>query len=120
MSEQIKEKGSLQDNWTESSQDSLALIVLEIEKIPQEHRSNLLQIIRLFRESVTIKTPVVNATSKAIDELTNLDPIAKAARQQALSQLLETWAEKGDEKEHKETWAILSEALGVNNSSISS
>jgi hypothetical protein len=80
MLEQIKEKQSSQDNWTELSQDSLASIVLEIEKIPQEHWSNLLQIIRLFRESVTLKTPVVDAASKAVDELTHLDPIMKAAR----------------------------------------
>ncbi len=47
-----------------------------------------------------------------ISQLTNLDPVVKAARQQALSQLLETWASKGDEQEQKETWAILSQALG--------
>ena len=119
MPEQIKEKKFFQNNWIEPSQDSLASIVLEIEKIPQEHWSNLLQIIRLFGESVTIKTPAVNAASKVINELTNLDPIVKAARQQALLQLLETWAEKGDEEEQKETWAILNQALGVNDSGIS-
>lgn len=35
MLEQIKEKESLQNNSIEPSQDSLASIVLEIEKIPQ-------------------------------------------------------------------------------------
>ncbi|BAZ17084.1 hypothetical protein NIES4071_89620 [Calothrix sp. NIES-4071] len=119
MAEQVKEKELLQSNWTEPSQDSLASIVLEIEKIPQEHWSNLLQIIRLFRESVINKTPSANTTSEVISQLTNLDPVVKAARQQALSQLLETWASKGDEQEQKETWAILSQALGVNDNSIS-
>lgn len=84
MLEQIKEKESLQNNSIEPSQDSLASIVLEIEKIPQEHWSNLLQIIRLYGESVKIKTPPVDAASKVIDELTNLDPIVKAARQQVV------------------------------------
>ncbi len=57
MLEQVKQKELLRNNWTEPSQNSLASIVLEIEKIPQEHWSNLLQIIRLFRESVINKTP---------------------------------------------------------------
>ncbi|NJL11138.1 MAG: hypothetical protein HC908_15945 [Calothrix sp. SM1_7_51] len=80
MPEQIKEKQLSQNNWTEPSQGSLASIILEIEKIPQEHWSNLLQLIRLFGKSVINEKPPVNATSKLISELTNLYPTVKAAR----------------------------------------
>lgn len=101
-----------------SPQDSLARIVLEIEKMPQEYWSNLLQIIRLYRESVTMKTTTVDAWSKAIDDLKNPDPVVKAARQKALSELLRSWREEGDEQEQKETWEILSKAFNEGGVSI--
>jgi hypothetical protein len=109
MSEQILE--------SHFSQDSLAGIVLEVEKIPKEYWSNLLYIIRLYRESVTVATPL-DAWSKAMDELKKPDPVLETARQEALSELLRSWREEGDEQDQKETWEILKLALDQDGVSI--
>ncbi|MEG4320019.1 MULTISPECIES: hypothetical protein [unclassified Microcoleus] len=86
-------------------------LVLEIDKIPQEYWPNLLEIIRLFRESVMIKAEPVDAWEKIKHDLKNPDPVVEAARQKALSEMLRSWDEEGDEEEQKETWEILSKAL---------
>ncbi|MBD2774123.1 hypothetical protein [Iningainema tapete] len=103
MSEPVQESNS--------PQESLAWIVLEIDKIPKQYWSNLLQIIRVYRESVTMNTKPVDAWSKAMDELKNPDPVVKAARQKALSELLNKWEQEGDEQEQTETAEILRKAL---------
>lgn len=94
-----------------SSEESLAALVVEIEKIPKEYWSNLLQIIRLFRESVTVESASQNSWEKIIHDLKNPDPVVKVARQKALSELLRKWEEEGDEQEQTETAEILRKAL---------
>lgn len=71
---------------------------------------NLLEIVRLFRESVTMKS-VRSHNAKAMDEIKNPDPVKKAVRQIALSELLRQWEEEGDEQEQTETAEILRQAL---------
>ncbi len=94
-----------------SSEESLAALVVEIEKIPKEYWSNLLQIIRLFRESVTVESASQNSWEKIIHDLKNPDPVVKVARQKALSELLRKWEEEGDEQKQTETAEILRKAL---------
>jgi len=89
----------------------LARLILEIQQTPEEYLPNLLQIVRLFRESVTMKPVRSDAYVKAMDEIKNPDPVKKAVRQMALSELLRQWEEEGDEQEQTETWEILSKAL---------
>ena len=87
-------------------------LMREIEKIPREYWPNLLQMIRLFGETVALKpASQQDAGQKAMDEIKNPDPVEKAARQKALSELLRSWEEEGDEHEQKETWEILRKAL---------
>jgi len=104
----------------ESTQDNhvLAKLILEIQQTPEEYLPNLLQIVRLFRESVTMKPVKSDASTKAMDEIKNPDPVNKAVRQIALSELLRSWREEGDEQEQKETWEILSKALDKDGVSI--
>lgn len=90
---------------------SMEWLVLEINKIPQAYWPNLLEIIRLFRESVMITAEPVDAWEKVKHDLKNPDPVVDAARQKALSEMLRSWDEEGDEQEQKETWEILSKAL---------
>ncbi|MUG92490.1 hypothetical protein F7734_08475 [Scytonema sp. UIC 10036] len=99
---------NLGSNHSQQSMDSL---VLEIEKIPREYWTNLLQIIRLYGESLTKKPASSDAWAKAMDEIKNPDPVLKAARQQALSELLRKWQEEGDEQEQTETAEVLRKAL---------
>ncbi|MDF5716299.1 MAG: hypothetical protein PUP93_21065 [Rhizonema sp. NSF051] len=96
-------------------EDSLAGLVLEIEKIPKEYWSHLLQMIRLFRQSVTINSAPSDAQAKAVEEIQNQEPIKKAAPQKALSELLKSWKEEGDEQEQKESGEFLRQALDEEN-----
>ena len=106
-----KETASPQASSVSPPKASMEWIVLEIDKIPQAYWPNLLEIIRLFRESVMIKGEPVDAWEKVKYDLNNPDPVVDAARQKALSEMLRSWDEEGDEQEQKETWEILSKAL---------
>ena len=85
--------------------------VLEINKIPKAYWSNLMEIIRLFRESVAMNSPSEDPYQKVVAELKNPDPVLENARQKALSELLRSWTEEGDEQDRKETWEFLKKAL---------
>jgi hypothetical protein len=86
-------------------------LILEIQQTPEEYLPNLLQIMRLFRESVTMKPVRSHTYAKAMDEIKNPDPVKKTVQQIALSELLRSWRDEGDEQEQTETAAILRKAL---------
>ncbi|MBD1930164.1 hypothetical protein H6F74_28670 [Trichocoleus sp. FACHB-90] len=94
-----------------SLSEPVAELLREIQQTPKEYWPNLLQMIRLFRESVTVKPAPSDAWAKAMDEIKNPDPVEKVARQKALSDLLKSWEEEGDEQEQTETWEYLRQAL---------
>ena len=98
---------------SDSTQDNhlVAKLILEIKQTPEEYLPNLLQIVRLFRESVTMKLVRSPAYAKAMDEIQNPDPVKKTVQQIALSELLRSCREEGDEQEQTETWKFLSKAL---------
>jgi hypothetical protein len=98
---------------SDSTQDNhlLAKLILEIQQTPEEYLPNLLQIVRLFRKSVTMKPVRSEASIKAMDEIKNPDPVKKTVQQIALSELLRKWEEEGDEQEQTETAEILKKAL---------
>lgn len=52
-----------------------------------------------------------DAYAKVMDEVKNPDPVKKAVRQIAVSELLRKWEEEGDEQEQTETAEILRKAL---------
>lgn len=111
MPAEVKESKSAVDNAASPSETSMAWLVLAIEKIPKEYWPNLLQIIRLYGESVALKDAQQKSWDKIKEELKNPDPVVELARQKALSETLRSWREDGDEQEQKETWEILSKAL---------
>ncbi len=87
---------------------SIMDILQELQETPREHWSNLVQIIRLFRESVTSKNELSNSS-----EQENQEKEADRLIQQhhALSKLTQEWIESGDEKEQTETWEYLHQKL---------
>jgi hypothetical protein len=105
------ESDSPQENSAAHDNHVLAKLLLEIQQTPEEYLPNLLQIVRLFRESVTIKPVRSNASAKAMDDIKNPDPVKKTVQQIALSELLRKWEEEGDEQEQTETAEILKKAL---------
>jgi hypothetical protein len=111
MPAEVKESKSAVNNAASPSETSMAWLVLAIEKIPKEYWPNLLQIIRLYGESVALKDAQQKSWDKIKEDLKNPDPVVELARQKALSETLRSWREDGDEQEQKETWEILSKAL---------
>jgi hypothetical protein len=107
----ISESDSPQDDSARGDNHVLAKLILEIQQTPEEYLPNLLQIVRLFRESVTMKPVRSHTDAKAMDEIQNPDPVKKTVQQIALSELLRSWREEGDEQEQTETAEILRKAL---------
>ncbi|MEQ9553341.1 MAG: hypothetical protein RIM23_27420 [Coleofasciculus sp. G3-WIS-01] len=105
------ESSSPEDNSAVSDNHVLAKLILEIQQTPEEYLPNLLQIVHLFRESVTMKPVRSQVSEQAMDEIKNPDPVKKSVRQIALSELLRQWREEGDEQEQTETAEILRKAL---------
>ncbi len=94
-----------------SLNEAIAEFLREIQQTPEEYWPNLLQMIRLFRASVTKAPAPSDAWKKAMDEINNPDPIVEAARQKALGELFRKWTEEGDEEEQKETGDYLRRVL---------
>lgn len=87
---------------------SITDILKEMQQLPREHWFNLLQIIKLYRESVT-KTTVLEPTQET-------DKLMQQHR--ALAELSKQWIEEGDEKEQTETWEYLRQNLDKHRTSI--
>jgi len=97
---------------SDSTQDNhlLAKLILEIQQTPEEYLPNLLQIVRLFRESVTLKpAPSDISEQKAATETLEANRLAQ--QHKALKELTRLWIEEGDEQEQTETWEYLRQAL---------
>jgi uncharacterized damage-inducible protein DinB len=97
---------------SDSTQDDhlLAKLILEILQTPEEYLPNLLQIVRLFRESVTLKpAPSDISEQKAATETLEANRLAQ--QHKALKELTRLWIDEGDEQEQTETWEYLRQAL---------
>lgn len=76
------------------SMPTLECLTQEIQQIPSSQWNNLLELLKIFRQSVnppqTLNPPIVN---------------------QAALDLLRSWREEGNEEEQRETWEFLQQAL---------
>lgn len=91
-----------------STEVSVADILKEMQQLPREYWYNLLQIIKIYRESVTQTT--------ALEQTQETDRLMQQHR--ALSELSKQWIEEGDEKEQTETWEYLRKNLDKHRTSI--
>ena len=82
------------DLSSETVPPQLEALIQEIQQTPQTQWGHLLELLRIFRQSVTTssnsETPPVN---------------------QAALDLLRSWREEGNEAEQRETWDFLQQAL---------
>lgn len=83
-------------------------LLTEIEQTPEEYISDLLQIVRLFRQSILIKETSINAWDNAINQINN-----SKENQENIKQLFESWADLDNENEQKETLKIIESLEGV-------
>jgi hypothetical protein len=81
---------------SESASPQLESLIQEIQQTPPAQWAHLLEILRIFRQSVTVSPPP-DTTSTPIN--------------QAAIDLLRSWREEGDEAEQRETWEFLQQAL---------
>jgi hypothetical protein len=112
------ESNSTPTNSVEHDNHLLAKLILEIQQTPEEYLPNLLQIVRLFRESVTLK-PTPSDASEQKATLETLEANRLAQQHKALKELTRLWIEEGDEQEQTETWEYLRQALDEERLSIS-
>ncbi|NET60043.1 MAG: hypothetical protein F6K47_29010 [Symploca sp. SIO2E6] len=88
-------------------------LLLEIENTPDEQIPQLLQIIRLFRQSQMTNQESRDNWQAAMVQLENSNPIQRKQRQQKLKDLFQSWNELGEEQDQKETWEIIKSSKGV-------
>jgi len=86
-------------------------LLTEIEQTPEEYISDLLQIVRLFRQSIIIKQTSINAWDQSINKINNSNQ--NQEKQDKIKQLFQAWAELDDENEQKETLKIIESLEGV-------
>ena len=88
---------------------SIEELVTEIEKTPKEYWSDLLNMILVFRQTVT-KKPDLSVEFDAENSL-NLSRSQQIEKNKAAIELLRSWREEGDEEEQKETGDYLRRVL---------
>ncbi|HLO52396.1 MAG TPA: hypothetical protein VK211_28610 [Kamptonema sp.] len=84
-------------------------LLQEIQETPREYWPNLLEMIRLFKETVIMK-PRVSKTQETID-ITKLSKEERIQRNQGAIALINSWVDEGDEEEQTETWEYLCQAI---------
>jgi hypothetical protein len=109
MSEQNVKNDFLKDNSTDKK-ILIEELISELKLIPQEYLPNLVQIIGLFRQSVTLNSTQLD-TSEQNSKPENLETNILAQQHKSLSELTKLWIEEGDEQEQTETWEYLCQAL---------
>ncbi|MEG3834853.1 hypothetical protein QUA46_09955 [Microcoleus sp. MON2_D6] len=90
----------------------IAAFLRVIQQTPREYWPNLLQMMRLFMETVTV-TPILSEppqTSEKID-ITKLSLEERIQRNKGAIELINSWIEEGDEQEQTETAEYLRKAL---------
>ncbi len=95
------------ENLNLDSEISIIDILTEIQATPKEYWPNLLKLIKIFRESVTLKTKKENQ----LPQQDKLNKLILFAEHIALKELTKQWLEQGDEQEQTETYEYLSQAL---------
>jgi|JI91814CRNA_FD_contig_31_212882_length_600_multi_5_in_0_out_0_2 hypothetical protein len=86
-------------------------LLTEIEQTPEEHISDLLKIVRLFRQSIMIQQTSINAWDQAINQINNSE--LNQQKQEKIKQLFQSWSELDDETDQKETLKIIESLEGV-------
>jgi hypothetical protein len=88
-------------------------LLLEIEHTPEEYIPELLQIVRLFRQSVTMKQTSLKNWENAINEINESDAIKKEHRKTNIKRLFESWNELDDQQEQQETLEVIESMNGI-------
>lgn len=92
----------MMDNYKITATKKRLDLLTEIEQTPEEYIPELLNFVRLFRQSLLTKQISINAWDNAINQISNSEQ-----NPEKIKQLFESWAELDDENERKETLKII-------------
>lgn len=92
----------MMDNYKITATKQRLDLLTEIEQTPEEYIPELLNFVRLFRQSLLTKQISINAWDNAINQISNSEQ-----NSEKIKQLFESWAELDDENEQKETLKII-------------
>ncbi|MEL6604086.1 MAG: hypothetical protein AAFP20_12755 [Cyanobacteria bacterium J06614_10] len=91
---------------------SLTSLLAEIEATPREYWAELLDTLRQFRQKLPAEPhSAITESYEIIDESHPIINEEQAKKNQAAIDLMNSWLENDDEKEHQETWEFLKKAL---------
>ncbi|MBD2483004.1 hypothetical protein [Planktothrix sp. FACHB-1365] len=90
------------DNYKITATKQRLDLLTEIEQTPEEYIPELLNFVRLFRQSLLTKQISINAWDNAINQINNSEQ-----NSEKIKQLFESWAELDDKNEQKETLKII-------------
>lgn len=96
-----------------SSNKAHADLLLEIEQTPEEYLPELVQIVRLFRQTVTMKHAALNDWEQAINEINDSDVIKQQQRKENIKQLFDSWNDLDEQQEQQETLEIIESMKGI-------
>lgn len=87
-------------------------LLSEIEKMPSESISELLQIVRFFRQNQEIKNTSLNAWNDSINKLDDQSENSEEKKGK-IQKLFNSWIELDDDKEQKEILEIIESLDGI-------
>lgn len=73
----------------------------------------MLQFVRLFRQSVTMKQTSFNQWENAINEINHTDTVKQQGRKTNIKKLFESWNELDEEQEQQESLEIIESMKGI-------
>jgi hypothetical protein len=88
-------------------------LLLEIEQTPEEYLPELLQIVRLFRQSIMMKQTSIDDWENAMNEINHSDNTKKQHRKTNIKNLFESWNELDEQQEQQETLEIIESMKGI-------
>ncbi|NDJ22856.1 hypothetical protein GS682_14675 [Nostoc sp. B(2019)] len=97
----------------QSSTTPRAELLLEIQQTPEEYVPELLKIVRLFRQSVTMKQTSLNNWENALNEINHSDVVKQKERETNIRKLFESWNELDEEQEQQKILEIIESMKGI-------
>ncbi|WP_448265396.1 hypothetical protein [Nostoc sp. DSM 114159] len=97
----------------QSSPTPRAELLLEIQQTPEEYLPELLQIVRLFRQSMTMKQTSLNNWENALNEINQSDAVKQQERKTNIKKIFESWNELDEQEEQQKTLEIIESMKGI-------
>ncbi|MBD2603426.1 hypothetical protein H6G81_02485 [Scytonema hofmannii FACHB-248] len=102
-----------QPSTAQSATTPRADLLLEIEQTPEEYIPELLQFVRLFRQTMTMIQTSLNQWQNAINEINHSDTVKQQQRKTNIKKLFDSWNELDEQQEEQQTLKIIESMKGI-------